>query len=345
MRLLMLAVAPLVWCCSGRGLRSHRETLGSASPRCSDEVCGCVEGDSESRCVRKESCKGVGVACRDKALEALNDRPLLEKKVYHRCAVVSSSDALLEDRFGQEIDSYDAVFRINMSPVVGLETFVGSQTTVAMTNAPSWGYGKFDRIINAQRFVADLKTQLGLDDKSEPKGPPVRVVIQDPLIADDAVKCCYPDSSQLMRPKVHAILKHCKEVFAGVPGVTCEVLDSTFVDRAWRAVCAVHTGHCPMGPSSGLVTIVYAHALCNSVKLFGFDLNSNHFFGHYYNPKRQVEDELHPSREHSLIQAWNTTLPDDLFAIADSHTSPCPFTGKNKESLAADKRHHLHTLH
>ena len=319
MRHLLFALATLA-----AVLASTTEDNPSWEGQCSVTRCGYLCSSDE--CRPEPRCKGPTPACLRDALVVLNENRTTPR-LYDRCAVVSSSDVLLEDRFGTEIDSHDAIFRINFSPVVSLETFVGSSTRVAMTNAPSWGFGKYDRIINSKRFVEDVRTQLGLNDPKTPKEEQtIRIIIQDPLMAIDDWKCCYPNSSHRMRPRLQEVYKRCVKAFNKVPGATCEVLDYDYANTAWRSVCAIHNGQCPMGPSSGLITMIYAHTACRSIRLFGFDLLSNTYTGHYFAPNRHVEHELHPSIEHALIQAWNQSLPDDVFSIATSSKSSSSLT-------------------
>jgi len=53
---------------------------------------------------------------------------------FNTCAIVSNSGSLLENEYGAEIDSRDAVFRINYPPIEGFEKHVGSKSTFEITN-------------------------------------------------------------------------------------------------------------------------------------------------------------------------------------------------------------------
>mmetsp|Transcript_3465 Transcript_3465/g.7573 ORF Transcript_3465/g.7573 Transcript_3465/m.7573 type:complete len:519 (-) Transcript_3465:77-1633(-) len=53
------------------------------------------------------------------------------------CAVVSSSGALKNHSFGEEIDAHDIVIRFNKAPTAGYEKFVGSKTTMRL----GWDFG------------------------------------------------------------------------------------------------------------------------------------------------------------------------------------------------------------
>ena len=60
-----------------------------------------------------------------------------------RCAVVGSSGQLISGRaLGEEIDTYDAVIRLNAAPTIGYESRVGGFTSARFVNAPqssAWG--------------------------------------------------------------------------------------------------------------------------------------------------------------------------------------------------------------
>jgi len=62
------------------------------------------------------------------------DEPLLN---YKTCAVVGNSGVSLLHASGSEIDSHDAVFRMNLAPVRGFEEHVGSRTTFQIVNSPN----------------------------------------------------------------------------------------------------------------------------------------------------------------------------------------------------------------
>jgi hypothetical protein len=53
---------------------------------------------------------------------------------FNTCAIVSNSGSLLDSEYGAEIDSRDAVFRINYPPLAGFEKHVGSKSTFEITN-------------------------------------------------------------------------------------------------------------------------------------------------------------------------------------------------------------------
>lgn len=55
-------------------------------------------------------------------------------KISENVAVIGSSYTLLENKYGEEIDSFDDVIRFNRAPIEGYEEHVGSKTTVRAAN-------------------------------------------------------------------------------------------------------------------------------------------------------------------------------------------------------------------
>ena len=53
---------------------------------------------------------------------------------YPRCALVGNSQRLLLHKFGEEINGYDAVMRLNQAPTGAFADWVGSKTTYRMIN-------------------------------------------------------------------------------------------------------------------------------------------------------------------------------------------------------------------
>lgn len=55
--------------------------------------------------------------CMEKLSLVLPDNPPYTPRQFSRCAVIGNSGDLLRNKFGEEIDSYDAVFRENGAPI------------------------------------------------------------------------------------------------------------------------------------------------------------------------------------------------------------------------------------
>lgn len=54
---------------------------------------------------------------------------------YESCAMVGNSGALLNAKWGRDIDAHDMVFRFNQAPTKGFEVAVGTRTTYESLNS------------------------------------------------------------------------------------------------------------------------------------------------------------------------------------------------------------------
>lgn len=267
----------------------------SAPAGCSKRVCGryCNE---KHHCYESELC-----ACtRTDAVRGLLS--LRATNQFKHCGVVSSSDALLNHTFGRAIDACDAVFRVNMAPLQSFEKYVGSKTTHAVTNTPSWTGDKVKWLI---RDYGDAI-----------------VYVQDPLISKDSLKCSFKHTASAYRAKRDRCMKKCKGHFK----TRCRALDEHIVDTAWIATCAAASAaakHPPKksshAPSSGLITVVLASTLCRSLTLFGFGLPSRQ--GHYYSPGKKLGHELNVGLESSIFSIWSRLYAAN-FTIARGNPQP-----------------------
>lgn len=75
--------------------------------------------------------------CMEKLSLVLPERPPLFPRQYSRCAVIGNSGDLLKTKFGDEIDSYEAVFRENGAPIQNYTEFVGTKSTFRLLNRGS----------------------------------------------------------------------------------------------------------------------------------------------------------------------------------------------------------------
>ncbi|XP_006363972.1 sialyltransferase-like protein 2 [Solanum tuberosum] len=75
--------------------------------------------------------------CMEKLSLVLPERPPLFPRQYSRCAVIGNSGDLLQTKFGDEIDSYEAVFRENGAPIQNYTEFVGTKSTFRLLNRGS----------------------------------------------------------------------------------------------------------------------------------------------------------------------------------------------------------------
>lgn len=99
-------------------------------------------------CDRQARAAGVGrsssvVAHTERTwLAALPDRDpfTIDTVKWRSCALVSNSGALLLERRGVQIDTHDAVFRLNDGPTAGFEPYVGTKTTVRVLSPAHLGF-------------------------------------------------------------------------------------------------------------------------------------------------------------------------------------------------------------
>ncbi|KAF6138015.1 hypothetical protein GIB67_041888 [Kingdonia uniflora] len=75
--------------------------------------------------------------CMEKLALVLPEKPPLVPQQFGRCAVIGNSGDLLETRFGDEIDGYDAVFRGNGAPIQNYTEYVGRKSTFRLLNRGS----------------------------------------------------------------------------------------------------------------------------------------------------------------------------------------------------------------
>ncbi|XP_020591556.1 sialyltransferase-like protein 2 isoform X1 [Phalaenopsis equestris] len=75
--------------------------------------------------------------CMEKLSLVVPVKPPLLPRQFVRCAVVGNSGDLLKTKFGDEIDSYDAVIRENGAPIQNYTKFVGRKSTFRLLNRGS----------------------------------------------------------------------------------------------------------------------------------------------------------------------------------------------------------------
>jgi len=75
--------------------------------------------------------------CMEKLLLVLPETSPYVPRQFGRCAVVGNSGDLLKTKFGDEIDSYDVVFRENGAPIQNYTEYVGTKSTFRLLNRGS----------------------------------------------------------------------------------------------------------------------------------------------------------------------------------------------------------------
>jgi len=216
------------------------------------------------------------------------DGPTLERYTFHpavlpflpkedarwrfkTCAIVSNSGQLLEHEWGREIDSRDAVFRINYPPIAGFERHVGTKSTFEITNMhhvqlfadPSWRHPLIKHGTKTFRAPPDDPNggtaQLVLFESTAAEGwrfhmiprllhrfpSPKTVILSPDLVAtaDEMWRNLYSDLAE--KSDV------CKAMARRAEAKSLPQLE----------ICK---------PTSGWYTLVFAGQICDEVHMYGF---------------------------------------------------------------------------
>jgi len=182
------------------------------------------------------------------------------------CAVVGNGRSMLESGIGHEIDVHEAVFRINMAPVLGFQHDVGSKTTVRFSFPPICGsiaghtYEEAHICMNAGSSTGSYEAFLKMRDAFS-------LVLRQ---------------IKLDRARTNQT--------ASAPSFFAS---SREFDRL-----ALNAGIVPSGPTSGLSALLFALSNCDHVSAYGFTagLLRHDFPGpvkliraHYYDDKDIID--------------------------------------------------------
>ncbi len=80
-----------------------------------------------------------------------------ELNISENLAIIGSSAKMLQNKAGEEIDSFDDVIRFNRAPTAGFEDSVGSKTTLRVVNPHVYLNGAFTRWDEDEQFVLKLR--------------------------------------------------------------------------------------------------------------------------------------------------------------------------------------------
>eukprot|EP00899_Mesostigma_viride_P016726 jgi/Mesvir1/25054/Mv11898-RA.1 len=172
--------------------------------------------------------------------------PLNEPRFhFESCAVVGNSGVLLLKQNGQDIDSHDAVIRLNMAPVRGYEQYVGRRTTFNVVNSH-----------NIKSLIAGK-----LRWRVTPGNEGSHLVVFETSGRPTRYHLCQP------------LLRH-------VPQAKPLLLNPVFANRAHRLWVQVkylleQEGHGEKKynrkPMSGYFATIFSLQVCDRVDLYGFD--------------------------------------------------------------------------
>eukprot|EP00238_Polyblepharides_amylifera_P007758 CAMPEP_0196598802 /NCGR_PEP_ID=MMETSP1081-20130531/94516_1 /TAXON_ID=36882 /ORGANISM="Pyramimonas amylifera, Strain CCMP720" /LENGTH=377 /DNA_ID=CAMNT_0041924525 /DNA_START=181 /DNA_END=1314 /DNA_ORIENTATION=- len=166
------------------------------------------------------------------------------------CALVGNSGSLLDKDYGSQIDSRDAVFRINMAPTKGFEIQVGNVTT-------------FD-IVNQQhtKVLAGVEGQGGSLPKSEVEDRNSTLVVFE-VHGNFARRHLYVPLLERQQAEGRGVL------------ILSPAL-SVHTHRAWirfgqaLEAAKLFTARKMLKPMSGMFAMMFAHQVCEHIHLYGF---------------------------------------------------------------------------
>eukprot|EP01012_Entosiphon_sulcatum_P028433 TRINITY_DN3438_c0_g1_i1.p1 TRINITY_DN3438_c0_g1~~TRINITY_DN3438_c0_g1_i1.p1 ORF type:complete len:522 (-),score=69.31 TRINITY_DN3438_c0_g1_i1:221-1759(-) len=172
-----------------------------------------------------------------------------------RCAVVGSSPRLLQKEYGELIDSYDVVFRINLAPTGKFEKFVGKKRSVEIAT-PALIFDPWLRWAMSHRF-RHITPVAGTDAYGG-------VAIIPGITTGDV--SAYFRRNYYNLPKEYRILMMGASVRLVGEKLYCQMSDK---GRYWPHQNNANAKN-GIAPSSGFLATVFALSTCSEVATFGF---------------------------------------------------------------------------
>lgn len=242
--------------------------------------------------------KGVCSAMMGAHFKTVGSAPPTPVRLYSSCAIVSSSDSLLNSQFGQAIDNHDVVVRFNLPPMhPKYAKDVGSKLNIIFATAsnfapvsPSWVPKKPAMI--TQLFRSKVQDYLRYAPHPQPA-----IVLQSMC-----AKCRDLD----MRCALNCTTAFCSGLRGCADaGVSCTVLDVNVVRVATMRYQeefrpAKMGKHAASKPGSGWIGAVWANMTCSSIDFYGFPIRST---GRHYYSERDRETGMikeYDARKHNV---------------------------------------------
>nr|XP_006813991.1 PREDICTED: beta-galactoside alpha-2,6-sialyltransferase 2-like [Saccoglossus kowalevskii] len=217
-------------------------------------------------------------------------RNIYEKYNYSRCAVVLSSFYMNETGFGDEIDSHEAVLRLNDAPTVGYEKSVGRKTTIRLLNSKCFNDSTFINDIEAMFVNTTLVTW-----KSGPYNGNLYKWYQ--------------------RESVKELLAKYIRWRMVQPSQDFYVINPTSLWDIWDDIMYFNKGK-PIKkivPSSGFTGLLMMLGLCDKVDVYGFGINDVSSCHYYDKPGcNSASKRWHPLQEKAIMAAMHDGPISDL---------------------------------
>jgi len=183
------------------------------------------------------------------------------------CAIVSNSGTLLEGMFGAEIDSHDAIFRMNNAPTFGFEKYVGSKTTFDLLNRPhadEVSRMKLDLDANSSPEVAAVLFEADnwhlyyhiLERQLKHMPYPATLVLAPTFL--DRVNALWMRLARRWPRFANSCSGIKRAALLGNSSLRCQKM----MRDCQNEVCK---------PSSGFFALAFASQMCNKIDMYGFE--------------------------------------------------------------------------
>lgn len=227
-------------------------------------------------------------------LEVLNKAANINETRYKTCAVVGNSQNLSGSNYGEFIDSHEAVFRMNIAPTRKHEQDVGKKTTLRMFNTAA----NYRRLYGGQPFEAEAMFQTSAHSNGMKRNDfQKHFSYRTMLLLHDIGKAWFPNAPVKSKQFAHQhkmLTKYLKpkrgeNIFSRAPrwDFPTRLRNNLHITHPefYQHIEKEWFNQKRSNPSIGFFTLVSSLYLCDQVDVFGFGLNKDGKWGHYYEGK------------------------------------------------------------
>ncbi|XP_066290500.1 CMP-N-acetylneuraminate-beta-galactosamide-alpha-2,3-sialyltransferase 2-like [Branchiostoma lanceolatum] len=172
-----------------------------------------------------------------------------------RCAVVGNSGNLRQSNYGEEIDGYDLIFRMNGAPIKGWEKDVGNKTTHSFMYPES----AMDLAYDVSFVLLNFK--------------PLDIKWMRTAVTDGSITRTWTSVKGRIQTNTSKILVYNPAFFK-------------YVHDKW-------TEHHGRYSSTGSLVVLFAVHVCDEVDLYGFGPNKHGNWNHYWVPDSSYHGAYH----------------------------------------------------